>query len=65
MVAAHMDEVGLYACAPYNKNKTIQNVVPLGGWNPYVVSAQRFTLQNSFKGDYPCSFVHLLPPSSF
>ncbi|SFH71301.1 glutamyl aminopeptidase [Pisciglobus halotolerans] len=51
MVAAHMDEVGFMIA-----NITEQGlfrVVPLGGWNPYVVSAQRFTLQTA-KGDYPC-----------
>ncbi len=51
MVAAHMDEVGFMI-----SNITEQGlfrVVPLGGWNPYVVSAQRFTLQTA-KGDYPC-----------
>ena len=51
MVAAHMDEVG-FMLARITK-QGLFNVVPLGGWNPYVVSAQRFTLQTA-KGDYPC-----------
>lgn len=51
MVAAHMDEVG-FMLARITK-QGLFHVVPLGGWNPYVVSAQRFTLQTA-KGDYPC-----------
>lgn len=51
MVAAHMDEVG-FMLTQINDNGLFQ-VVPLGGWNPYVVSAQRFTLKTS-KGNYPC-----------
>ncbi len=43
MVAAHMDEVG-FMVAQITDNGMFK-VVPLGGWNPYVVSAQRFTLQ--------------------
>ena len=43
MVAAHMDEVG-FMLTQINDNGLFQ-VVPLGGWNPYVVSAQRFTLK--------------------
>lgn len=43
MVAAHMDEVG-FMVSQITANGMIK-VVPLGGWNPYVVSAQRFTLQ--------------------
>lgn len=43
MVAAHMDEVG-FMVAQITDNGMLK-VVPLGGWNPYVVSAQRFTLQ--------------------
>lgn len=50
MVAAHMDEVGFMIASISEKG--LFKVVPLGGWNPYVVSAQRFTLQTS-KGDYP------------
>ena len=51
MVAAHMDEVG-FMLTQINDNGLFR-VVPLGGWNPYVVSAQRFTLKTS-KGNYPC-----------
>lgn len=50
MIAAHMDEVGFMIGAITEKG--LFKVVPLGGWNPYVVSAQRFTLQTS-KGNYP------------
>ncbi|WP_208559105.1 glutamyl aminopeptidase [Marinilactibacillus kalidii] len=50
MVAAHMDEVGFMVATITEKG--LFKVVPLGGWNPYVVSAQRFTLQTSI-GDYP------------
>jgi len=50
MIAAHMDEVGFMVT---NITSTgLLKVSPLGGWNPYVVSAQRFTLQTR-KGDYP------------
>lgn len=50
MLAAHMDEVG-FMVAKIQKNGLLR-VLPLGGWNPYVVSAQRFTLKTR-KGDYP------------
>lgn len=50
MIAAHMDEVGFMVSAITEKG--FFKVLPLGGWNPYVVSAQRFTLQTK-KGDYP------------
>ncbi|UPQ85873.1 glutamyl aminopeptidase [Ignavigranum ruoffiae] len=50
MVAAHMDEVG-FMVAKIHENGTM-SVVPIGGWNPYAVSAQRYTLQTE-KGDYP------------
>ncbi|UJF15183.1 glutamyl aminopeptidase [Jeotgalibaca sp. MA1X17-3] len=43
MIAAHMDEVG-FMVGQITDNGMLK-VVPLGGWNPYVVSAQRFTLQ--------------------
>lgn len=43
MVAAHMDEVGFIVTQITNNG--MLKVTPLGGWNPYVVSAQRFTLQ--------------------
>lgn len=51
MVAAHMDEVGFMLTEI--KDNGLFKVVPLGGWNPYVVSAQRFTLK-TVKGNYPC-----------
>lgn len=51
MVAAHMDEVGFLLTEITARG--LFKVVPLGGWNPYVVSAQRFTLKTN-KGDYPC-----------
>ncbi|MHC5372871.1 glutamyl aminopeptidase [Enterococcus sp. LJL120] len=50
MVAAHMDEVGFMLTEI--KDNGLFKVVPLGGWNPYVVSAQRFTLKTR-KGNYP------------
>lgn len=50
MVAAHMDEVGFMVSRITDEG--FFNVVPLGGWNPQVVSAQRFSLQTK-KGDYP------------
>ncbi len=50
MVAAHMDEVG-FMVRNVQDNGLIQ-VVAIGGWNVYGVSAQRFTLQTA-KGDYP------------
>ena len=51
MLAAHMDEVGFMLASITEQG--LFRVVPLGGWNPYVVSAQRFTLQTA-KGNYPC-----------
>ena len=42
MVAAHMDEVG-FMVSSIKADGTFR-VVPLGGWNPLVVSGQRFTL---------------------
>jgi glutamyl aminopeptidase len=50
MIAAHMDEVGFMVSAITEEG--FFRVIPLGGWNPQVVSAQRFTLQTR-KGDYP------------
>lgn len=50
MIAAHMDEIGFMVSAITEKG--FFRVVPLGGWNPYVISAQRFTLQTR-KGEYP------------
>lgn len=51
MIAAHMDEVG-FMLTQIKENGLFQ-VVPLGGWNPYVVSSQRFTLKTK-QGNYPC-----------
>ncbi len=45
MVAAHMDEVGFMLTQIQDNG--LFKVVPLGGWNPYVVSAQRYTLKTS------------------
>ena len=42
MIAAHMDEVG-FMVSSIKADGTFR-VVPLGGWNPLVVSGQRFTL---------------------
>lgn len=42
MVAAHMDEVG-FMVSSIKADGTLR-VVTLGGWNPLVVSAKRFTL---------------------
>lgn len=50
MLAAHMDEVGFMVSSITKKG--LIKVLPLGGWNPHVVSAQRFTIQTR-KGDYP------------
>lgn len=50
MVAAHMDEVG-FMVSKIHDNGTF-SVVTVGGWNPYAVSAQRYTLQTK-KGDIP------------
>lgn len=51
MVASHMDEVGFLITQITDRG--LFKVTPLGGWNPYVVSAQRFTLKTA-KGNYPC-----------
>lgn len=50
MVAAHMDEVGFIVRSITDRG--LFKVVPIGGWNPYTISAQRFTLQSK-KGDIP------------
>ncbi|MCS4488811.1 glutamyl aminopeptidase [Streptococcus sciuri] len=42
MVAAHMDEVG-FMVSNIQKDGTFR-VVSIGGWNPLVISSQRFTL---------------------
>lgn len=51
MVAAHMDEVGFMVnmICPNGMLK----VLPIGGWNTYAVSAQRFTLQTSSGQEIP------------
>ncbi len=51
LVAAHMDEVG-FLVSNIQDNGTLR-VVPLGGWNPLVVSAQRFTLTTQKGEQYP------------
>ncbi|MBG9980875.1 glutamyl aminopeptidase [Facklamia sp. DSM 111018] len=50
MIAAHMDEVGFIVREVTDRG--LMRVTPIGGWNPYVISAQRFTLQTK-AGDYP------------
>lgn len=50
MLASHMDEIGFMVSRILDSG--LFEVIPLGGWNPYVVSAQRFTLQTKM-GDYP------------
>ncbi|MCD8506292.1 MAG: glutamyl aminopeptidase [Alkalibacterium thalassium] len=50
MLAAHMDEVGFMVSSITSKG--LIKVLPVGGWNPYVVSSQRFTIQTK-KGEYP------------
>lgn len=42
MFGAHFDEVGFIVKAVTDRG--LLEVKPLGGWNPFVVSAQRFTL---------------------
>jgi len=54
MVAAHMDEVG-FMLTQIKENGLFQ-----GGWNPYAVSAQRFTLKTR-KGNYPCISSSVAP----
>lgn len=51
MLAAHMDEVGFMVTQITSSG--LFKVKGLGGWNPYVVSSQRYTLRTT-KGDYPC-----------
>lgn len=50
MLAAHMDEVGFMLQSITEQG--LFQVVALGGWNPQVVSAQRFILQTA-KDTYP------------
>ena len=42
MFGAHLDEVGFIVTAVTARGMLV--VAPVGGWNPYTVSAQRFTL---------------------
>lgn len=58
MLAAHMDEVG-FMVSRITANGLL-SVVPIGGWNPYSVSAQRYTLQTR-KGDYVCISSSVAP----
>lgn len=51
MIASHMDEVG-FMVAQITDNGMLR-VQPIGGWNTYAISAQRYTLQTK-KGDYVC-----------
>lgn len=51
MIAGHMDEIG-FMIKEIRDNGTFY-AVPIGGWNPYSVSSQRYTLV-SHKGDFPC-----------
>ena len=51
MLASHMDEVGFMVGNITDRG--LLKIIPLGGWNPYVVSAQRYTLKTA-KGNYPC-----------
>lgn len=59
MVAAHMDEVGFMLTQITDRG--LFKVVPLGGWNPYVVSAQRFTLKTASGKNYPCISASIPP----
>ncbi|WP_122646346.1 glutamyl aminopeptidase [Enterococcus mediterraneensis] len=59
MVAAHMDEVGFMLTQITDRG--LFKVVPLGGWNPYVVSAQRFTLKTAGGKNYPCISASIPP----
>lgn len=58
MIAAHLDEVGFMVTSI--EDNGLFKVIPLGGWNPYVVSGQRYTLQTK-KGDYPCISSSISP----
>lgn len=51
LVAAHMDEVG-FMIKEIKADGTFR-VVELGGWNPLVVSSQRFTLHTRDGRTYP------------
>lgn len=58
MLAAHMDEVGFMVSRITDNG--LFSVVPVGGWNVYSVSAQRYTLQTR-KGDYVCISSSVAP----
>lgn len=58
MLAAHMDEVG-FMIRQITSNGLL-TVTPIGGWNPYSISAQRYTLQTR-KGDYVCISSSVAP----
>ena len=58
MLAAHMDEVGFMLTQITERG--LFKVTPLGGWNPYVVSAQRFTLK--LRKATIHVFLHRVPP---
>lgn len=58
MIAAHMDEVG-FMISRITDNGLFA-VLPIGGWNPYSISAQRFTLQTK-EGDYVCISSSVAP----
>lgn len=51
LVAAHMDEVG-FMISKIKADGTFR-VVPIGGWNPMVVSSQRFKLFTRDGREYP------------
>jgi glutamyl aminopeptidase len=59
MIASHMDEVG-FMLAAINPNGMFR-VVPLGGWNPFVVEAQRFTLKTRAGDKYPVVSASIPP----
>ena len=53
-----MDEVG-FMVRQITSNGLL-TVTPIGGWNPYSISAQRYTLQTR-KGDYVCISSSVAP----
>ncbi|MDF7637004.1 M20/M25/M40 family metallo-hydrolase [Leuconostocaceae bacterium ESL0958] len=59
MFAAHLDEVGFMVAAILPTGAL--QVVPLGGWNPMTVSAQRFTLFTKKGQQYPLVSAGLAP----
>ncbi|GBG96040.1 glutamyl aminopeptidase [Lactococcus termiticola] len=60
MIAAHMDEVS-FMVSSIKADGTFR-VVPLGGWNPLVVSGQRFSLFSSQAGKKIPVVTGGLPP---